>query len=104
MTAPSLDPVVPPRTLPERARVVVVGGGVIGTSIAYHLAHAGWTDVVLLERAEERDIYPVVVCEPGFWRRGNVQITCARNPILPVPVYDSLEEGIEALLDLVQPD
>ena len=35
--------------LPERARVVVVGGGVIGCSVAYHLAHAGW-DVVLLER------------------------------------------------------
>jgi 4-methylaminobutanoate oxidase (formaldehyde-forming) len=30
--------------------VVVVGGGIIGTSVAYHLAHAGWTDVVLLER------------------------------------------------------
>ena len=28
----------------------MVGGGVIGTSVAYHLAHAGWTDVVLLER------------------------------------------------------
>jgi 4-methylaminobutanoate oxidase (formaldehyde-forming) len=37
-------------TLPQRARVVVVGGGVIGTSVAYHLAHQGWTDVVLLER------------------------------------------------------
>src|SRR5262245_52274788 len=36
--------------LPERARVVVVGGGVIGTSVAYHLAHLGCTDVVLLER------------------------------------------------------
>ncbi|HQR26081.1 MAG TPA: FAD-dependent oxidoreductase [Nocardioides sp.] len=36
--------------LPDRARVVVIGGGVIGCSIAYHLAHAGWTDVVLLER------------------------------------------------------
>jgi 4-methylaminobutanoate oxidase (formaldehyde-forming) len=36
--------------LPSRARVVVVGGGIIGTSVAYHLAHAGWTDVVLLER------------------------------------------------------
>jgi glycine/D-amino acid oxidase-like deaminating enzyme len=36
--------------IPERARVVVVGGGVIGTSVAYHLAHAGCTDVVLLER------------------------------------------------------
>lgn len=37
-------------SLPERARVVVVGGGVIGTSVAYHLAHAGRRDVVLLER------------------------------------------------------
>lgn len=36
--------------LPERARVVVIGGGVIGCSVAYHLAHAGWSDVVLLER------------------------------------------------------
>ena len=36
--------------LPDRARVVVIGGGVIGTSVAYHLAHMGWKDVVLLER------------------------------------------------------
>ena len=37
-------------TLPSRARVVVIGGGVIGTSIAYHLGHMGWTDTVLVER------------------------------------------------------
>lgn len=36
--------------IPARARVVVVGGGVIGCSVAYHLAHMGWKDVVLLER------------------------------------------------------
>jgi 4-methylaminobutanoate oxidase (formaldehyde-forming) len=36
--------------LPGRARVVVVGGGIIGCSVAYHLAHMGWKDVVLLER------------------------------------------------------
>jgi 4-methylaminobutanoate oxidase (formaldehyde-forming) len=36
--------------LPSRARVVVIGGGVIGVSVAYHLAHAGWTDVLVLER------------------------------------------------------
>ena len=36
--------------LPARARVVVIGGGVIGTSTLYHLAEAGWTDSVLLER------------------------------------------------------
>ncbi|HTJ43181.1 MAG TPA: FAD-dependent oxidoreductase [Kofleriaceae bacterium] len=36
--------------VPSRARVVVVGGGVIGSSVAYHLGHMGWRDVVLLER------------------------------------------------------
>jgi len=36
--------------LPQKTRVVIVGGGVIGSSVAYHLAHLGWTDVVLLER------------------------------------------------------
>ncbi|MBK9264044.1 MAG: GcvT family protein [Polyangiaceae bacterium] len=36
--------------LPDRARVVVIGGGVIGCSVAYHLAHMGCKDVVLLER------------------------------------------------------
>ena len=41
---------MPVPVLPQRARVVVVGGGVIGCSVAYHLAERGWTDVVLLER------------------------------------------------------
>jgi glycine/D-amino acid oxidase-like deaminating enzyme len=36
--------------LPSRARVVIVGGGIIGSSIAYHLTRAGETDVVMLER------------------------------------------------------
>ncbi|WP_236795272.1 FAD-binding oxidoreductase [Amycolatopsis sp. GM8] len=38
--------------LPDRASVVVIGGGVIGTSVAFHLAEAGVPDVVLLERGE----------------------------------------------------
>jgi heterotetrameric sarcosine oxidase gamma subunit len=36
--------------LPRSARVVIVGGGIIGCSVAYHLAQLGWKDVVLLER------------------------------------------------------
>ncbi len=36
--------------LPRHARAVIIGGGVAGCSVAYHLALQGWTDVVLLER------------------------------------------------------
>ncbi len=36
--------------IPEKARVVIIGGGVIGCSVAYHLAKLGWKEVVLLER------------------------------------------------------
>ena len=36
--------------LPESTKVVIVGGGVIGCSVAYHLTKFGWKDVVLLER------------------------------------------------------
>ena len=38
--------------LPDHARVVIIGGGIIGCSVAYHLAKRGVTDVVLLERSE----------------------------------------------------
>ena len=41
-----------PRPLPSRASVAIIGGGVIGTSIAFHLAEAGVRDVVLIERAD----------------------------------------------------
>ncbi len=36
--------------LPDQAQVVIIGGGVIGCSVAYHLTKLGWRDVVLLER------------------------------------------------------
>ncbi len=47
------EPKIRARTaIPDQARVVIVGGGVIGASIAYHLGKLGWRDVVLLERRE----------------------------------------------------
>ena len=39
-------------SVPETARAVIIGGGVIGCSVAYHLAQLGWRDVVLLERKQ----------------------------------------------------
>ena len=39
-------------SLPARARIIIIGGGVIGTSVAYHLTERGETDVVLLEQGE----------------------------------------------------
>ncbi|HEX9584325.1 MAG TPA: FAD-dependent oxidoreductase [Gammaproteobacteria bacterium] len=40
------------KSVPERASAVVIGGGVTGASVAYHLARLGWSDVVLLERKQ----------------------------------------------------
>ena len=40
------------KQIPSSAKVVICGGGVIGNSVAYHLAERGWTDVVLLEQGK----------------------------------------------------
>ena len=39
-----------PAPLPAETKVIIVGGGIIGCSIAYHLTHLGWKDVLLLEQ------------------------------------------------------
>src|SRR3954451_8877480 len=51
-TSTGASPMPRPRELPGRARVVIIGGGVGGTSIAFHLARLGERDVVLVDRAE----------------------------------------------------
>ena len=38
------------KNLPKNCKVVVIGGGVVGCSVAYHLAKFGWKDTILLER------------------------------------------------------
>ena len=44
----SADPIA----VPSHARVVIIGGGIIGCSVAYHLSELGWKDIVLLERKQ----------------------------------------------------
>jgi hypothetical protein len=51
---------------------------------------------IVSEQLERFNMSAVVICEPGFWRRGNVQVLCARAKI---PVFDTLAEGIPALKD-----
>ncbi|MEH6545798.1 MAG: FAD-dependent oxidoreductase, partial [Sneathiella sp.] len=46
------DTSAPQKKLPSHAKVVVIGGGVVGCSILFHLAKFGWKDAVLLERDE----------------------------------------------------
>ncbi|MBT4090678.1 MAG: FAD-binding oxidoreductase, partial [Deltaproteobacteria bacterium] len=36
----------------DSARVVIIGGGIIGCSVAYHLTKMGWTDTVIIEKGE----------------------------------------------------
>ena len=52
--------------LPARAEIVIIGGGVMGLSTAYHLARAGVRDVLLLERAEVFGLGATGKCAGGF--------------------------------------
>ena len=53
-------------SLPYDAHVVIVGGGLVGCSVAYHLAKAGWKDVVLLERGRS-----VICADDGSYKLQN---------------------------------
>ncbi|MBI1878000.1 MAG: FAD-binding oxidoreductase, partial [Chloroflexi bacterium] len=37
-------------TLPQQAHVVIIGAGIVGNSVAYHLAELGWKDMVLIDK------------------------------------------------------
>jgi len=55
----STDASTAAESVPSEAHVVIAGGGVVGCSVAYHLAKAGWKDIVLLERGRSVIAYSV---------------------------------------------
>ncbi|MCC7045209.1 MAG: FAD-dependent oxidoreductase [Alphaproteobacteria bacterium] len=74
---------------PTQARVVVIGGGVIGCSVAYHLAKRGWKDVLLLERKE-------LTCGTTWHAAGLIGQLRATQALTQLAVYTAeLYEGLE---------
>ena len=61
--------------LPSHAQVVIIGGGVGGASIAYHLTLMGWKDVVLLERHESNRRFHLALGGAGGPMRSDANLT-----------------------------
>jgi sarcosine dehydrogenase len=76
--------------LPDSARVVVIGGGVIGCSVAYHLTKLGWRDVVLLEQGQ-------LTCGTTWHAAGLVgQLRAHQNMTRLVQYSAALYQNLEA--------
>jgi len=79
--------------LPGQARVVIIGGGVVGASCLYHLAKAGWTDALLLERNE-------LTAGSTWHAAGNVPTFSSSWSIMNMQRYSAgLYRGLGAAVD-----
>ena len=70
-------------SLPQRSEIVIIGGGVIGASIAYHLAERGKNDVTLVERKRMSEIFRIRTRYQELWD--------AEKKLLPVEVTSAVE-------------
>ena len=79
--------------LPASARVVIIGGGAVGVSTLFHLAQAGWTDCVLLERNE-------LTAGSTWHAAGNVPTVSASWSIMNMQRYSTeLYRGLAEAVD-----
>ncbi|MCS6844427.1 MAG: FAD-binding oxidoreductase [Caldilineales bacterium] len=85
--------------LPRVAEVVIVGGGVMGVSAAYHLARRGCSDVVLLERNPFLGMEATGKCAGGIRYQFSTEIN-VRLSLLSLPMLDRFEEEIGQAIDL----
>jgi glycine cleavage system T protein len=77
--------------LPPSARVVIVGAGVVGTGVAYHLARLGWTDMVLVDQGPLFETGGSTSHAPGLVFELNPSPTMTRLAQSTVQVFESLE-------------
>ena len=85
--------------LPEQAEVVVVGGGVMGASTAYHLANKGCRDVVLLERDSFFGQGATGKCAGGIRYQFSTEINIRLSQI-SLPMLARFEEEMGQAIDL----
>ena len=82
------------KKLPQEARAVIIGGGVIGCSVAYHLTKLGWSDVVLLERKQ-------LTCGTTWHAAGLIgQLRATRNMTQLAKYSQELYFNLEAETDI----
>ena len=87
--------------LPTQARVVIIGGGVAGCSVAYHLAKRGWSDVVLLERKKLTS--GTTWHAAGLVRASLYTANMTRLAKYTVDLYTNLEKETGQATGFVQP-
>ena len=85
----------------DTADVVVVGGGVVGVSVAYHLAAAGAGTVLLLERADQLGTGSTGACAGGFRHQFSSEVN-VRLSLASVPMITGFEERHGLPLDVSQ--
>ena len=88
--------------LPETADVVVIGGGVMGASAAYHLAARGIKNVVLLEKAPFLGMEATGKCAGGIRYQFSTEIN-VRLSLLSLPMLERFEEELGQAIDLRWP-
>ena len=88
--------------LPKSTQIVIIGGGVMGASTAYHLALRGCTDVVLLEREEFFGLGATGRCAGGIRYQFSTDINI-RLSQLSLPMLERFEEETGQAIDLQWP-